>query len=148
MLTPSYCQTTDDPHLLAAMLTEWALREQAYRKAHPEEVPAEATLAEMVPARDAGDVCGVCGCTVTWTDHLPPVDANSTVRCFVNVTSIHTEVVIDDIFRRVERVDIQVPGIETPVFRAFVETGYDRDDPKHPDFHETFADHADMREDF
>jgi len=71
-----------------AALHEWALREQAYRKAFPEEVPAEATLAEMVPARDAGDVCGICGEIVSWVDHLPPLAAGAGVRCFSNVRNL------------------------------------------------------------
>jgi len=88
MLPQSYAQPTTDPALLWALLHEWVLRETAFRKAFPEELPAEATLAEMVPARDAGDVCGVCGQIVTWTDHLPPFDADSAVRCYVNVIRI------------------------------------------------------------
>jgi hypothetical protein len=103
MLTSSYARDTNDPHLLQAMLLEWSLRELAYRKAHPELVPAEERLAEMVPARDAGDVCGVCGEIVTWVDHLPGLTARDAVRCMVNVAQMPTklDIVIDDIFPRV-----------------------------------------------
>jgi hypothetical protein len=34
-------------------------------------------------ARDAGDICHICGQLVTWTDHLPPPAAGYPVRCFV-----------------------------------------------------------------
>jgi len=101
MLTQSYARDTHDPALLWAFLHEWALREMAFRKAFPEDVPREEALAALVPARDAGDVCGVCGQVVTWVDHLPPLDANSAVRCFVNVTTLRRDVEIDDIFVRV-----------------------------------------------
>lgn len=104
MLTQSYAQTTNDPIMLIACLTEWSLREQAYRKAHPEEVPEEQRLAEMVPARDAGDVCGVCGELVTWVDHLPPRKSGEPARCRKNVEVIY----------------VDVPGVDTPVFRAMV----------------------------
>ncbi len=56
---------------------------------------------QMVAARDAGDVCGICGQVVTWVDHLPPRDANSAVQCFVNVRSLRQDIIIDDIFPRV-----------------------------------------------
>lgn len=110
MLTQSYAQTTNDGALLWATLHEWVLREQSYRESHPEDVPEEQRLAEMVPARDAGDVCGVCDQLVTWVDHLPPLKAGGTVRCFVGVTPlrhgssliVEPGVVIDDIFPRVD----------------------------------------------
>jgi hypothetical protein len=88
MLTQSYAQPTVDPAMLWANLAEWLLREEAYRAAHPDEVPVEATLAEMVPARDAGDVCHVCGNLVTWVNHLPPTKAGGPVRCFTNVAAL------------------------------------------------------------
>lgn len=101
MLTRSYAQTTTDPAMLWANLHEWILRENAYREAHPDEVPGQVALAEMVPARDAGDVCGVCGQLVTWVDHLPP-EPGGVVRCFVNVVHLPpVDVEIDDIFPRV-----------------------------------------------
>jgi hypothetical protein len=40
---------------------------------------------EAAYARDAGDVCHVCGQIVTWTDHLPALTAGEPVRCYVNV---------------------------------------------------------------
>lgn len=110
MLTHSYFQTTNDPALLWAQLNEWVLREQAYRLAHPDEVPEEKTLIEIFPpARDAGDVCGVCGELVTWVDHLPPERAGEAPRCRKNVytlrgpggVALRTDIVIDDIFPRV-----------------------------------------------
>ena len=45
----------------------------------------EFSLHEFVPARDAGDVCGVCGKVVTWVSHLPPLYAGGPPRCFANV---------------------------------------------------------------
>lgn len=99
MVTYSYFQATNDPALGAAQLLEWILREKAYRKAHPDDVPISVTLAELVPARDAGDVCGVCGEIVTWVDHLPPLPGGS-VRCMKNVVHL-LPVEIDDIFPRV-----------------------------------------------
>lgn len=65
---------------------ERGLRELRYRVAFPEDVPAEVSLAEVVPARDAGDMCGVCGEIVTWVDHLPPtLSSGESVRCYANV---------------------------------------------------------------
>lgn len=63
----------------------------------------EISILERIPARDAGDVCAVCGEIVTWVDHLPATTAGGPVRCFKNVVAIEsaTSVEIDDIFRRV-----------------------------------------------
>ena len=103
MLTHSYFQNTNDPDLLWAQLTEWGLRELSYRKAHPDEAVNEKPLTELVPAQDAGDVCGVCGELVTWVDHLPPPKWGEPVRCYKNVIPIEraTVVDLDDIFPRV-----------------------------------------------
>jgi hypothetical protein len=105
MLTQSYAQTTNDPALLWAMLWEWSTREIRYREAHPDELPeGHPTLTQSVMARDAGDVCHVCGELVTWVDHLPPRDSGGAVRCFANVRTIGSPrlgVEIDDIFPRV-----------------------------------------------
>lgn len=86
-----------------AIFHERALRECAYR-ASGESVPfTERSIMETIPARDAGDVCHVCGSLVTWVDHLPPRDPGGAVRCFTNVRTLIPagEVTIDDIFRRV-----------------------------------------------
>lgn len=106
MLTKSYTPaplTEMTGHELDACLLEWALRETRYRAEHPEEMPPEARLSEMVPARDAGDVCHVCGKLVTWVDHLPPLEAEGPVRCYANVHYLNATqgVVVDDIFPRV-----------------------------------------------
>lgn len=164
-VTPSYAKTTNDPYEIWANLAEWVQRENLYLAAHPESSP-DKSLIEMPYARDAGDVCGVCGELVTWVDHLPPVSLGKPVRCMKNVTYVRVptntsgpgfalvsrDVEIDDIF-------VKVPGIETPVFRAKVENtdeeersfresfGYAVNDPKHPDFHDTYADYADMERD-
>ena len=52
----------------------------------------EKLLHELVPARDAGDVCHVCGERVTWVDHLPARDPGGAVRCFTNVRTLIREV--------------------------------------------------------
>jgi hypothetical protein len=67
---------------------ERALREIRYRMAHPEELPPEVPLSVMIPAHDAGDVCGVCGELVSWVDHLPPEKAGAPVRCFAKVREL------------------------------------------------------------
>jgi hypothetical protein len=103
MLTPSYMPGRPkslEPAVLDGCLVEWALRETAYRHAHPEILPEEVAL---VVAHDAGDVCHVCGNLVTWVDHLPPTEANGPVRCFKNVhlLNVSQDIVVDDIFPRV-----------------------------------------------
>lgn len=85
MLTQSYASEQPDEAASWACLHEWLMREQSYRASHPEDVPAEVTLGETIPARDAGDVCHVCGQIVTWTDHLPPLEFDGAVRCYSNV---------------------------------------------------------------
>ncbi len=67
---------------------ERGLRELRYRAAFPDEIPPEVSLAEMIPARDAGDVCGICGEQVTWLDHLPARRAGGPVRCFSKVREL------------------------------------------------------------
>lgn len=37
---------------------------------------------KATPATDAGQTCHVCGETVSWLFHLPPIDAGGPVRCF------------------------------------------------------------------
>lgn len=153
-------EPADDAEIWAFAFERWT-REMRYRDALgtsggiPESQTTEAisapssiiesTLAQMVPARDAGDVCGVCGELVTWVDHLPPLDAKSAVRCMKNVHHLNplgaTGVVIDDIFPRVDTTDE-----EEAAFRESF--GYAVNDPKHPDYHSTYADASDMREDF
>lgn len=66
---------------------------------------AERESVLTIPARDAGDICHVCGNLVTWVDHLPPLDHDGAVRCFYNVRGLHTcspyehtGAVVDDIF--------------------------------------------------
>jgi hypothetical protein len=79
-----------------ALMQERALRELRWRAAltgpaflvTPVNELAQASLVEVVPARDAGDVCHVCKSVVTWTDHLPPLETGGPVRCFVNVKGI------------------------------------------------------------
>lgn len=83
-----------------ALCHERALRELRYRDDH-DIVAEEAPLAVILPARDAGDVCGVCGQEVTWVDHLPPNQAGGAVRCFANVRQLRRDVEIDDIFPKV-----------------------------------------------
>ena len=102
MLTYSYATDAVDEAHGEAQLTEWALREIAYRRAFPEALPEGMPItASLPPARDAGDVCAVCGEIVTWVDHLPPTVGTSEVRCFKNVVAIEDAgVVIDDIFPR------------------------------------------------
>jgi hypothetical protein len=109
MLTPSYAQTTNDPYLLWANLAEWVQRENLYLAAHPELAP-DTKLVTLPFARDAGDVCGVCGNLVTWVDHLPPVKSGEPVRC-AKVDDMldmmlgyrsRQDVLIDDIFKRVD----------------------------------------------
>ena len=119
LLTKSFssAEPKDDAEIYAFAL-ERGMRELRWRLAAKPAV-LEVTLAEMVPARDAGDVCGVCGELVTWVDHLPPVKSGEAVRCFKNV--------------------------RYPAFESF---GYAVNDPKHPDYHDTYADASDMREDF
>jgi len=92
LLSHSFVENSTAPRIDEAQ--SWAywhelgLREIRYRLAFPEEVSAEASLVTIVPARDAGDICHVCGQTVTWVDHLPPLHAGDPVRCFVNVRSL------------------------------------------------------------
>jgi hypothetical protein len=79
-----------------ALMQERALRDVAWRAQLTAPVIVEMPAAELeqvslitvVPARDAGDVCHVCSKLVTWTDHLPPLEAGGSVRCFVNVKGI------------------------------------------------------------
>jgi hypothetical protein len=76
-----------------ALMQERALRELRWRAAltgpavlvTPVNELAQASLVEVVPARDAGDVCHVCKSVVTWTEHLPPLEAGGPVRCFANI---------------------------------------------------------------
>jgi len=68
---------------------ERGLRELRYRLAHPEELPPELPLAVMIPAHDAGEVCGHCGEIVSWVDHLPPLSPGESVRCFARVHELH-----------------------------------------------------------
>lgn len=88
-----------------AIWTERALREMRFRDDHDEVPVQQITLRAVVAARDAGDVCHVCGNLVTWVDHLPPRDPGGAVRCFANVETLY----------------VNVPGIDTPVFRALVD---------------------------
>lgn len=82
-----------------AILQERGLRELRMRAADDwKHIAEEEALREMIPARDAGDVCHVCGEIVTWTDHLPPLGAHSAVRCYKNVHYLTTSIEIDDIF--------------------------------------------------
>jgi hypothetical protein len=81
-----------------ALMQERALREVAWRAQLTAPVIVEMPAAELeqvslitvVPARDAGDVCHVCGAMVTWTDHLPPLEAGGPVRCFANIEYLPT----------------------------------------------------------
>lgn len=73
-----------------ALMHERALRELRWRRGVAPDVSfktdtLEVRLIEEIPARDAGDVCHVCAQIVTWTDHLPPLEAGGPVRCFANV---------------------------------------------------------------
>lgn len=69
-----------------ALLRERVLRELSFRREIGFDVnAATGVLALDVPARDAGDVCHVCGQMVTWVDHLPPLQAGGVPRCMVNV---------------------------------------------------------------
>ena len=77
---------------LETALATWSLKKAEKR---------EVSLAELVPARDAGDVCHVCGEVVTWVDHLPPSEPGGAVRCYRNVVPF--PVMVDDIFPRVNR---------------------------------------------
>jgi hypothetical protein len=80
---------TDDAEILAHAI-ERGQRELMWRDEIRKsgEIFAEKMLHELVPARDAGDVCHVCGNLVTWVDHLPPRDPGGAVRCFVNVRTL------------------------------------------------------------
>lgn len=103
MLTPSYMPGRPrelEAAVLDGCLIEWALRETSYRAAHPDAIPEEVSL---TIARDAGDVCHVCGEKVTWVDHLPPNVPGGAVRCFKNVHLLNVSqgIVIDDIFPRI-----------------------------------------------
>jgi hypothetical protein len=72
-----------------ALNHERLLRETRWRYGRNDvTVAEEVSLIEEIPARDAGDVCHVCKSVVTWTDHLPPLEAGGPVRCFVNVHGI------------------------------------------------------------
>lgn len=69
-----------------AVLHERLMRESAYRDAVGLDFdtnPAPGVL--QIPARDAGDVCHVCGEIVTWTDHLPALNVGGAPRCFADV---------------------------------------------------------------
>lgn len=89
MLTLSYVNgVLEDEADSWAALHEWVLREDRYRGSFPEEVPEEVSLTTMIAARDAGDICHVCGQVVTWVEHLPPLNAGGPVRCWVNVRSL------------------------------------------------------------
>lgn len=73
-----------------ALLHERTLRELRWRKTEREGITIEIreeTLAELLPATDAGQLCNVCGTMVTWTDHLPALEAGGPVRCFVDVVA-------------------------------------------------------------
>lgn len=124
---PFHNETPGDAAASWAVLHERGLRELRMRASRDfAEIDAqEVSLIEAVPARDAGDVCHMCGKVVTWVDHLPPLTADGPVRCFDNVVSIgkanymidmmlgyktreevlgpprQRDVEIDDIFRRV-----------------------------------------------
>ena len=76
----------DDEAGRFALLRERVLRELSFRRAIGFDVEAATgALALDVPARDAGDVCHVCGQVVSWVDHLPPLMAGGVPRCMVNV---------------------------------------------------------------
>lgn len=66
---------------------ERGLRELRYRAAFPEELETAqiVSLVASIPARDAGQICHICGEEVSWLDHLPPLYAGGAVRCFTNV---------------------------------------------------------------
>lgn len=69
-----------------ALNHERLLRETRWRYGRNDvTVAEEVSLIEEIPARDAGDVCHVCKSVVTWTDHLPPLEAGGPVRCFANI---------------------------------------------------------------
>lgn len=94
-----------DPVDIYAVAVERGQRELLYRDhlRHENVLFSERSIFEVIPARDAGDVCHVCGSLVTWVDHLPPRDPDGSVRCFTNVRTLLPagELTIDDIFRRV-----------------------------------------------
>lgn len=41
-----------------------------------------------VVGNDAGDLCAECGQVITWTTHLPPLEAGQAARCFVDVLAV------------------------------------------------------------
>lgn len=88
----------EDPALVYAISMERLMREVRYREHF--NLSGTVSLITEVAARDAGDVCHVCGETVTWVDHLPPLPGG-VVRCYKNVAYLDADVVIDDIFPRV-----------------------------------------------
>ena len=74
-----------------ALNHERLLRETRWRYGRNDvTVAEEVSLIEEIPARDAGDVCHVCKSVVTWTDHLPPLEAGGPVRCFANIEYLPT----------------------------------------------------------
>ncbi|MDF2751640.1 MAG: hypothetical protein K0S82_22 [Gaiellaceae bacterium] len=87
-----------------AIWHERALRELRFRASLDQDDMLElreVTLTERVAARDAGDVCHVCGELVTWVDHLPPRDPFGAVRCFKNVRTLQpTQIEVIDILGR------------------------------------------------
>lgn len=84
---------TDDAEILAHAI-ERGQRELLWRDELRKsgEIFAEKLLHELIPARDAGDVCHVCGDLVTWVDHLTPLEAGGPVRCFANVSRLERTV--------------------------------------------------------
>jgi hypothetical protein len=112
LLTTSFSERDiaheSDPAMIFAVGHERVLRELRFRVRLEQDDALDAvelsyaTLSQVVFARDAGDVCHVCGGVVTWTEHLPPRDPGGAVRCFVNVrTLLPASVAVDDIFPRV-----------------------------------------------
>lgn len=81
--------TTHDRIASWAVLRERIMREVRYREhVRDDAIVEEVSFLDVVPARDAGDVCHVCGRVVTWTEHLPAKFAGGPVRCFANVRGI------------------------------------------------------------
>lgn len=96
--------TPDDDAGRFGLLRERILREIHYRRSTGFDFDANPELLALdVPARDAGDVCHVCGQIVSWVDHLPPLRAGGVPRCMVNVRVLPpaTVDVIDAIGRAV-----------------------------------------------
>lgn len=104
--TDETVKPTDDASRWA-WLRERVLRELAYRETVDGHLVLEASVAELVVATDAGQVCHVCGDVVSWVDHLPPAHGGGPVRCMRNVHGLR---IVDGADRLVHVVEARSSG--------------------------------------